>query len=186
MAFCKSVDGGSSRHFSLHYIYSSVDPPKKNPFHIVSLREPATETSQAPLFNVHDHRTRTSPPYFFRRPTRRTSRPHPPQTAPSSTAPYHPRRTLKPYTHPPLFRSRFSCGGIHPTGAALPTPSSTAPDLARQLPRSLHLNLFTDAAMHESTNHIAKHTHLFYCAFLLLPASSCLILGEPVYVHNSP
>ena len=56
--------GGSSRHFSLHYIYSSGNPLKKNSTPSVSLPEPATGTSQAPLFHLHDHRNRTSPPHF--------------------------------------------------------------------------------------------------------------------------
>ena len=149
MAFCKSVDGGSSRHFSLQYIYSSGNPPKKksNPLSLTS--RTSHRNFPAPLFHLYDQRNRTSAPHFSGGLSDPPQNQTPPQPAPASTAPDYPRRASKPYTHPKLLRSRSSCGLVHPTGAVLPTPSSTTPDLAHQLPRSPHLNRFTDAAVHE-------------------------------------
>ena len=53
-------------------------------------------------------------------------------STPSSIGSDHSRRTSKPYAHPAVYRSRFSCGIVHPTGAASPDPSSTTSDLAHR------------------------------------------------------
>ena len=139
--------GGYSCHFSLHYIYRSGSPPKKNPTPSVSLPRPATGTFQVHLFHLHHHRTGSSPPHLS------VGLPGAPRNHTLLHRRYRqPHRTIttfKPYTHPPLLRSRLSCGVVHPTGAALPTPSSSAPDVARQLSCSPHLNLFIGAAVHD-------------------------------------
>ena len=56
--------GGTSRHFSLHDIYSAGNPPKKksNPLSLTSTT--SHRNFAAPLFHLHDHRNRTSPPHF--------------------------------------------------------------------------------------------------------------------------
>ena len=139
--------GGYSCHFFLHYIYRSESPPKKNPTPSVSLPLPATGTSQVHLFHLHHHRTGSSPPHLS------VGLPAAPRNHTLLNQRYRqPHRTittLKPYSHPPILRSCLSCGVVHPTGAALPTPSSSALDLARQMPCSPRLNLFTGAAVHE-------------------------------------
>ena len=185
MAFCKSVDGGSSRHFSLHYIYSSVNPPKK-----ISI--PHSLTSRT------SHRNFPSPSPPHSRPPYQNiaavffpaAYPTHLETTPSSTgAPPHRTIPAEPRNHTLIqlsFRRRLRCGLVHPTGAALPTPSSSAPDLAHQL----HLNLFTGAAVHEpDLLHRRRHARVFESynkahPFLLLSHFYCclqvLMLGEPI------
>ena len=149
MACCKSVDGGLFLSFfpSLH-----IDPEalrKKNPTPSVSLPRPATGTSQVHLFHLHHHhhRTGSSPPHLS------VGLPGAPRNHTLLNRRYRqPHRTIttfKPYTHPPLLRSHLSCGVVHPTGAALPTLSSSTQDLARQMPCSPHLNRFAGSAVHE-------------------------------------
>ena len=157
MAFCKSVDEGSSRHFSLHYIYSSVNPPKKKSI-------PHSLTSRTRHRNFPSPSLRhPRPPYqniaavFF--PAAYLTHL---ETTPSSTgAPPHRTIPAEPQNHTLIqlsFPRRLSCGLVHPTGAALPTPSSSAPDLANQL----HLNLFTDVAVHEpDLLHRRRHARVF-------------------------
>jgi hypothetical protein len=133
----KSVGGGSARHFLDHHLPSPGYPPKKNSFPSVSHLRPPTGTSQVPLSTTPrpPHRnipaglpwpTRALAILVIRLPAGAAS------STPSSTGPDHPRRTSKPYAHPAVYRSRFSCGIVHPTGAAKPDPSSTASDLAHR------------------------------------------------------
>ena len=161
MACCKSVEGGLFLSFFPFTTY--IDPEvlrKKNHTPSVSLPRPATGTSQVHLFHLHHHRTGSSPPHLS------VGLPGAPQNHTLLHRRYRqPHRTIttfKPYNHPPLLRSRLSCGVVHPTGAALPTPSSSAPDVAHQLPCSPHLNLFTGAAVHDPNMLHQRHRARVY------------------------
>ena len=124
--------GGSARHFLDHHLPSPETLPKKIHFLQTTHRNfpsPSLPPPRPPHRNI---------PAGLPWPTRglailviRLSAGAASST-PSSTGLDHPRRTSKPYTHPAVYRSRFSCGIVHPTGAASPDPSSTASDLAHR------------------------------------------------------
>ena len=120
-----------------------IQPPQSH-FHDQSpeLPKPLSFTS---ITTVPEHRRRIFPVAYTTHL----------ESTPSSTGAVVHRPGISPpnletiHSSNALFRSRFNCGLVHPTGAALPMPSSTAPDLAHQLPRSVHLNRFNDAPVHE-------------------------------------
>ena len=146
--------GGSSRHFSLHNIYSAGNPPKKksNPLSLTS----TTSHFPSPLFHRHDNRNRTSPPHFSgglpdtpldQTLLNRRHRPSP------QNIPAEPRNhTLIQGSFPeplqlrsrPPHRSRFADTFIHRTGSSSPS----APEPRYRCPRAL---TGTNAAVHEST-----------------------------------
>ena len=129
----KSVGGGSARHFFDHHLPSPGNPPKKNSFPSDHPPELPKSLSLPPPRPPHRNipaglswPTRALAILVIRLPAGAAS------SMSSSTGPDHPRRTSKPYAHPAVYRSRFSCGIVHPTGAASPDPSSTASDLAHR------------------------------------------------------
>ena len=124
--------GGSARHFLDHHLPSPETLPKKIHFPQTTHRNfpsPSLPPPRPPHRNIPaglPWPTRALAILVIRLPAGAAS------STPSSTGSDHPRRTSKPYAHLAVYRSRFSCGIVHPTGAASPDPSSTASDLAHR------------------------------------------------------
>ena len=135
MAFCKSVDGGSSRHFSLHYIYSSGNPQKKTiPLSLTSrtshrnFPSPSLPHPRPPYQNIAAAFFPAAyPTHLETTPSLTGAIPAPPnlETIHSSNAFF--LEPLQLRSRPP-HRSRFADAFVHRTGSSSPTSSFSTPE----------------------------------------------------------
>ena len=145
MACCKSVDGGLFLSFfpSLH-----IDPEalRKKPYPLSLTSTTRHRNFPSPSLSPPPPPYRIIATAFIRRPSRRTSKPHPPAPALSSTTPdNHNLQTLHSSTTPPVplelrcrppHRSRFADAFVVHTGSSSPNALFTAPEPLCRLRRA--------------------------------------------------
>ena len=128
---------GYSCHFSLHYIYRSGSPPEKKSYPLSLTSTTRHRNFPSPSLSPPPPPSRIIAAAFIRRPSRCTSKPHPPAPALSSTTPdNHNLQTLHSSTTPPEplelrcrppHRSRFADAFVVCTGCSSPTAVFTGP-----------------------------------------------------------
>ena len=159
--------GGSARHFLDHHLPSPKTLPKKIHFLQTTHRNfpsPSLPPPRPPHRNIPAELpwpTRALAILIIRLPAGAAS------STPSSTGPDHPRRTSKPYAHPAVYRSRFSCGIVHPTGAVVHRIGYCSPT-----PLCMNRICFT-GAMHDLNSSIVAFL-LLACKFLFTLGGTCL------------